>query len=421
MSKDEWVSEKVGKLIDEGKTRDEAVAIANSMWDEKHKELDEAADAVDAAISAPVVEAVTVAVDEKALLDRIWDGIQARIKDALPTPEPKPGFGFTVYKDAAGQERWLAIYSNNFEDREREIFSEKGFDDYVARLDMGVIPMPRLRSWHVRGTEYGTADWVDRIGHFFVATGTYDDSDLGRTGKTYDAKHWKEYGVSHGLLYRASDKTMVDGRAVYSNWNTFEISPLPHRRAANDLTAFAVDVQQDDALKEADMDQEKRKHLVDKFGEEYVVKLESLTEERGKEIEALRAYKDFVHPAGETTDAAEVEVNKEALENADKAFGELMPELMADAGEAVAAALAAVKAVTTLQTENAALRQELTAAVAALNERLDGAPRKASKDIKTRLSANDPAAKLLDKSLEQERLEASPVLGNLFKNGNAPD
>lgn len=38
--KESWVSNKVGKLVSEGKSQEEAVAIAYSMWEEKEKETD---------------------------------------------------------------------------------------------------------------------------------------------------------------------------------------------------------------------------------------------------------------------------------------------------------------------------------------------------------------------------------------------
>lgn len=392
--------ESLGCHDDKGK----AMAQMRAVYASENKELANRAD-----------------VAEKALIDRVLDAVRAQIADVLPKPSPRPnelGMGFTVYKDASGNRRWLAIYSNNFEDREGEIFSEKGFDRYVARLDTGVVPMPRLRAWHVPGSEYGTADWVDRIGHFFVASGTYDDSDAGRAGAAYDEKHWKEYGVSHGLLYRASYKQVVGGRAVYTDWNTFEISPLPYRRAANDLTAFAVDVAQEDALKEAEMDQEKRKHLVEKFGEDYVVRLETLTEQRGKEMETLRAYKDFVHPDG---DNAEVEAHKEALDTANEAFKDLLPALVEDAGEAVSASVKAVEAIQQQTKDFEAFKAAMEQRVDALVKDIEaGAPRRsvrASKDLRTRLTDNDPAAKLVEKSVEQERLEGGALAG-MFKSSN---
>lgn len=37
MSKEEWISEKIAKLIEEGYEKDQAVAIANSMWEKRHE------------------------------------------------------------------------------------------------------------------------------------------------------------------------------------------------------------------------------------------------------------------------------------------------------------------------------------------------------------------------------------------------
>lgn len=330
-------------------------------------------------------------------------------------PVPEIG-GFKVFTDANGKDRWMAWYSNNFEDREKEFFREKGFDRYVKRLDMGLVDMPEYWTWHTRGTKAGVADWVDRIGHFHVATGLYDDTPLAQATKAYDIAHQKEYGVSHGFLYRQSDIEMVDGKRVYKDWNTFEISTLPLHRAANELTAFAVE--QSEGMKETKMDAEKRKLLAEKYaalgGEAYVEKLEAETEKRGKDIEALKGYKDFVHP--DADDNGEAVANKEALENADKAFGELMPQLMEDAGEAVSAALQSVKAVKAMQTDNTQLRKlvkSLQDEVAAIR---DGAPR-ASQSAKTLIKEDDKLATKSQLGMTPEQEALSEALPGLYKNG----
>ena len=359
-----------------------------------------------------------------ALVNKLTEAqrnVSKSVKQALtPASAGTPLSGFKVYKDASGVDRWIAYYSNNFEDRERELFSEKGIDRFVTRVDMGLSAMPELWSWHTPGSRYGQADWVDRIGHYAVATGTYDDTPAGKAGKAYDKAHGDDYEVSHGFLYKQSGVKVVDGKRVYDDFNTFEISPLPRGKAANVFTAFAVETVQEKM--EAAVTPEKQAHLVAKFGKEFVEKLITDTETRGKAIEELAGYKDFIHPDdGE----GEAEANKEALASAEKAFDELIPQVIEDSGEAVAAALASVKALKQQTEDFAAFKAQVEADMEALRkELLEGAPRRsvrASTDLRTQLQKDDKIAETIEASVKEEKLK-SGFLGEMFNgNGNGAD
>ncbi len=363
-------------------------------------------------IEAPAdAAAVTVAAPDAALKGAV-ERLIATLKDALPKLSGKETMisGFKVYKDADGKKRWLAHFSNNFFDRDGEAFSEKGIDAFIARLDMGVVPMPELWSWHTPGTRYGQADWVDRIGHFVVASGTYDATPTGDVGAAYDAKHAHDYGVSHGFLFNAKGVRVVDGKRVYDDFNTFEISPLPKGKEANVYTSFAVEGIE--KVEESTMNEAKRQHLEAKFGKDFVDNLVNETEERGKAIEALAAYKDFVHPEGDIAGdekAGTVPSEEAAL------FKEFLPDMLVDMGEAVAASLAAVKEVTALRKDMDALKAEN----AALKEQLDGRPRRASKAPETALEDADPVVAGIVN--EEKRAKTQKAFPGLYGANGAGD
>ena len=69
---------------------------------------------------------------------------------------------FNIYKQKDGSYRWVAIYSNNFRDRDNppEIITEKSHLNFVKAVNDGVLPFPELWLWHVDGSKWGIADFV---------------------------------------------------------------------------------------------------------------------------------------------------------------------------------------------------------------------------------------------------------------------
>lgn len=220
----------------------------------------------------------------------------------------------TAFKMAGNH--FLITWSNNFEDRDGELFSEKAIDDYVDRVDMGMVPPPELWVWHAgKGVRIGQAAMVGRHGHFVVALGEFDDSSTAQKAKAYYQKHQRETGVSHGFTYPA---TAFDGR-VYHSFNTFEISLLPKAVAANPFTNLE---QVKESMKM--LNENKRKYLRDVFGEEADHVLETL-EESGKALEDMQlVYKDFTS----TRDPEPTEVSEQAVKEASSDLKDLIPDLI---------------------------------------------------------------------------------------------
>lgn len=279
--------------------------------------------------------------------------------------EPQSG-GFKVLKSADGVPRWVGWWSNNFRDREGEFFTEKAIDDYIARVDLGLVPMPALWHWHTPGTKHGQADWLGRIDHMVVASGTFDDSPLGQAAAKAYASGKQRYGMSHGFTYDKRYKR--DG--VYHQFNTFEVTTLPPPVAANAFTDF-------EGVKSMTLTQEKRESLEKLFGKDKAAELIAETEAKSKALEELGVeFKDFAHVDGEG------EAAKEAVANAEKNITDLLPELMEGSGLAVQASLEAVKQGKALKALVEAQAEEIKSLRVLIGDR----PRSASKDQATELT-----------------------------------
>lgn len=155
--------------------------------------------------------------------------------------------------------KWVSFYTNNFQDKTGQIFSEKAHDQYIDWLDKGMIPMPELWWWHVPGTKHGQAEWIGRVGHIVIAAGSFDDTpEAALYRKEYERRPYK---TSH--TYGAPKGGHADG--VYQAYFTVEISPLPIGKEANAITTFME-------VKEMPITQEKRDALAAILGPELAAK-----------------------------------------------------------------------------------------------------------------------------------------------------
>lgn len=214
-----------------------------------------------------------------------------------PDPAPLEANGFKVTGN-----RWFAWWSNNFEDRDGEIFTEAAIDDYVGRVKSGVTPYPELWFWHIPGTKHGQADYVGRVGHFAVAAGEFDSSPLAQSMKAHYSKG--EWAVSHGFRYPPSQKQ----HGVYHHFTTFELSPLRPQAAANPYTEFNEVVKMQispDAIAE----------LKAVVGESEAARILQTAESSGKQLEQDTRYKSAAERSEESVNAdlAEVKAQLDTL------------------------------------------------------------------------------------------------------------
>jgi len=144
-----------------------------------------------------------------------------------PSPEEIGASGvFFSFKDLGGNWRWLSLTSNRFRDRHGEVFSEAAHKEYVDYVDR-TGDYPKLRIWHVPGSDVGVADFVAYSDGFRVDSGPYYKEYEDVAERLAEAE---PQGVSHGFRYPLSEP---DGNGVYRRYRSFEVSVLPFERASN--------------------------------------------------------------------------------------------------------------------------------------------------------------------------------------------
>jgi hypothetical protein len=369
-----------------------AVAALDADKAEDYPPLDDA-ETPDPEADEDTAEVATVNVPSG--VRRLMVNIGAAVEKALGRKSSDDFTGFKVQGN-----HFLCVWSNNFKDRDGELFTAKAIDDYVSRADMGVVPLPELWVWHIgKSVRIGEADWVGRQGHFLFAAGTFDADDKAQAAKAYYAKHAAKTTISHGFTFPPEQ---FDGKQ-YHQFNTFEISLLPTGVEANLYTSLA-------GVKAMELSDTKKQYMAEVFGKERAEQILADWEKRGKALEELGvAFKDFVG-TDENADALTA-ARKDAQGKAEKAFAELLSDALEGGAEAIVAATEAVKSAKTTGEKVATLEAEVTALKTLVKEIRDGAPR-ASKDKRTEVRDGDP---LLEQSQLGTDEALKEMLPGLFK------
>lgn len=308
-----------------------------------------------------------------------------RLKDKAADQAPLLA-GFKAFDNGT----WAAWWTNNFEDKVDQLFSEKAIDQYIARVERGSVPYPDLYYWHVP-LVHGKAEWLGRVGHLVLAAGHFSNDELGGRFKEYYQGLKEPLAVSHGYLY--PKPLLIDG--VYHAFNTFEISPLPAGKEANSITGFEVK-----ELVDMPITAEKQKALETILGADLAGRYLKGGEVMSKEAEALGLkFKEFDTPGTDgTDDVARAGVKALAGQQADfasvvtggiKELVDLVKPLAAAVKELQDGDKAAVVKVSALESSFKAVDE-------ALRTLLELQPR-ASKAAETVMEAENPYIKMLDK------------------------
>jgi hypothetical protein len=151
-----------------------------------------------------------------------------------PDPQRSKGL-FTVFKQANGDYRWVAISSTAYLDRDNEIVSTKALQGVVRRGDQtgdrGV-----LRWWHMQGSDLGSIDFqaLSSNDRLLVESGTFDDQRVAQSVATKQDTLGLSIGFSH-----AESEPGPDG--VFEDIRKFETSLLPKEMASNRFTSLTVE------------------------------------------------------------------------------------------------------------------------------------------------------------------------------------
>lgn len=315
-----------------------------------------------------------------------------RVK-SLIVPEKSIEFNGAGFKSIGN--RWFAMWTNNFEDDEGEIFPEAAIDAFIERVDSKEVGMPTLQYWHLGG-DIGDADWIGRVDHIVLASGTYRQDGISQKFRKHFNGSKEVFKVSHGFMYPISAK---QGNA-YLYFDTFEISPLPAHAAANPFTGFGGNMltkEKETAL---------RGILGDKDAEAYIQQAAAAS----KEIEAQgRAYKDVTVIDKEARQGIDdvKSMLTELTDKLDKAMKkpDAKEEEEDDAAKKKAEAGQLKKELDGLATQVKGLTEKL-------NGFLDLTPRRATKDSATAIDAQSDLLKEAKESRDGD--ESVKVLNTLF-------
>lgn len=270
-------------------------------------------------------------------------------------PKPKDEAAFSVFKGVDGNWHWHAIFTNNFEDREGEILTEKAHDNYIGRLDMGLVPMPVLMAWHTPGTEHGEADVIWRDAHLVHAVGHFDDTPLAQKAIKFYQKNVGKIKMSHGFT---APEWAFDGKH-YDDYNTIEITTLPPYAAANPYTSFEELLTMQKARSE-----EKSRYLAEVVGKENLAAIDAKSGEVNKALEELQVqYKDHSAVVPPVTPDAPTETNK--------ALSELITDNITMLSEVIQLTKLQSKALADKDAEIKALKSEKDTQVSDLQKSID--------------------------------------------------
>jgi hypothetical protein len=222
--------------------------------------------------------------------------------------------GLMIWKEKDGTYRWFAMFSNNFRDEDNppEIISKESHLAFNQAVEAGKLPYPELWHWHVKGSKWGVADWLN----FDESTGIEMASGYVLKGHEAEAESlsdtFEPIGVSHGMPPQYVQYSKEDS-SIITRHITTEISDLPLWAAANKLTSFVVLKENEDMA----IPDKKREYLTEHgVTEEGLQEIEALNERLGKEAKETGLESKEKEPVAEKTETpvAETPVEEEKKE-----------------------------------------------------------------------------------------------------------
>lgn len=156
--------------------------------------------------------------------------MKSAVKNILNPEEP----AFQVFKTKDGKKGWIARHTGKFKDREKEILADISHEEYVDRVQKGLVEPPELWMWHAKGTQHGKAITVWKSEGFTLAAGLFDETEEAERAFSYYQKNRGRIKLSHQFNYPKNAKQ----NGVYYAYNTIEITTLPDGAEAFPYTSF---------------------------------------------------------------------------------------------------------------------------------------------------------------------------------------
>lgn len=224
-----------------------------------------------------------------------------------------------IFKDKNGDWRWLGVFSNNYEDRSREIITEAAHKEFIEFLDAHPEQAPLFAPWHtLEAARKNRADFWDYVDGFMVIGGKLEENEAQVLFKVAEKN---VLGMSHGffpMFYDPQDKNAI------TKYRSFEVSDLPLTNADNPWTGISI-LQKEDSM---GFKKAKREYLVGLIGEDTVKGLEENLKQ-GKSILQLLGV-----PSKETG-PNKTEVTEETVEDAEVGTEETENEPVAELAKAM--------------------------------------------------------------------------------------
>lgn len=176
---------------------------------------------------------------------------------------------------------WVAWYSNNFRDKDDELFTTKSIDSYNAAVKSGEWPAPDLWHFHQAYLKHGTGKATFRLGHFQLAVGVFDDPGE-NTIVTKMIEYYKNHRVTMSHGYYWDPELYEDGK--YHWHRTFEVSTLQPGREAN---PYFTTLEERKTMAKKLLSGKDREYVANILGEDELAKLEARSAKSGSLLEDL--------------------------------------------------------------------------------------------------------------------------------------
>lgn len=177
-----------------------------------------------------------------AILD-LWESVKRLFAPHIAEQEAEYiiARSFTVTRDTSGSPRWLMIAASAVINKVGAIDSTSLFDSFIRQAPQEGYPILDFIHQGKR-VSFGVADWLARDGALYLASGTFDNTELARAASDGLEREPDYWGAS--ISYKPTDPPLVlksEGEIpVYMAGVNDFISIVPKRMAANLFTATSV-------------------------------------------------------------------------------------------------------------------------------------------------------------------------------------
>lgn len=257
--------------------------IWNVMFNDEIEDKTTAMNSLTKEFNNRVSDVIAAGASGVGLVDGVLQFFKDKFVPKEEKQEPKEN-GLMIWKDGE-RYRWASIFTNKYRDEDLppEILSEAAHEEFVKAVEKGEEPYPELWHWHTPGTRWGITDVLhyDKSTGFMVASGWIDNGHEKEAEAVLALE--EPIKTSHGMPQEFIKREDED-KSVITNYVSREISDLPARYAANQLTGFNI-------IKEVDenMIPEEKKAYFRSVGmaEDTIEALEADMGAKAKEAEGL--------------------------------------------------------------------------------------------------------------------------------------